>query len=362
MKILTHLRNLDWILISVVLLLVVFGFLSLYSSSLPGNDFSNFKKQLLFFGIGFFLMILLSYFDWRGLRDNSYLILAFYLGCLLALLGLIFWAPSIRGIKAWYKLGPFSFDPIEPLKLALIILLAKYFSMRHVEMYRIRHILLSGLYVVLPAALIFRQPDMGSVLILIILWTGILVISGIKLRHFLILVLIFLMLSVSSWFFLLKDYQKARIVSFVQPNFQPLGVGWNQNQAKIAVGAGGLFGQGFGKGSQTQYSFLPETQTDFTFATIAEEFGLVGILILFFLFCILLWRIMRIAFFAPDNFSRLFASGFSLVLISEIFIHAGMNLGMLPIIGIPLPLLSYGGSNLITTFIGLGLLESIKTH
>lgn len=226
-------------------------------------------------------------------------------------------------------------------------------------MYRIRHILLSGFYIFLPIALIFPQPDLGSVLILIAIWIGILIISGIRLRHFLVLVAIFLSLTIISWFFLLKDYQRERVISFVQPQFEPLGAGWSQNQAKIAIGSGGIFGQGFGKGSQTQYGFLPEPQTDFTFSAIAEEFGLAGILTLFILFGILIWRIIRIALLASSNFPRLFASGLILILISQICIHIGMNLGILPIIGIPLPLISYGGSNLIATFIALGVLQSI---
>jgi rod shape determining protein RodA len=307
-------------------------------------------------------MIILSFFNWRILRENSYLILGLYFLCFLALAGLFFIAPEIRGIRAWYKIGFISLDPIEFTKIVLVILLAKYFSMRHIEMYRIRHILLSGFYVFLPAALIFRQPDLGSVFILIIIWIGILIISGIKLRHFLVLVIIFLSLAVLSWFFLLKDYQRERVISFIEPQFEPLGAGWSQNQAKIAIGSGGIFGEGFGKGSQTQYGFLPESQTDFTFAAIAEEFGLLGIAVLFILLVILIWRIMRIALLASSNFPRLFASGFILILISQIFIHIGMNLGILPIIGIPLPLISYGGSNLITTFIALGILQSIRTH
>ena len=357
-----HFKKLDWILILTALLLLGIGLLSIYSSSLGKGDFLNFKKQLIFAGIGFFLMILLSFFDWRVLRENPYLILVFYLFCILALLGLFFFAPEIRGVKAWYKLGSISIDPIEFTKITLVLLLAKYFSMRHIEMYRIRHILLSGLYIFLPVALIFRQPDLGSVLILIAVWVGILIISGIKLRHFLVLVLIFLLISIFSWFLLLKNYQKERIISFLQPQLEPLGMGWSQNQAKIAIGSGGIFGQGLGRGSQTQYGFLPEPQTDFTFAAIAEESGLIGISVLFILLFILIWRIIKIALLASNNFPRLFASGFILILISQIFIHIGMNLGILPIIGIPLPLVSYGGSNLIATFLALGILQSIKTH
>ncbi len=160
----------------------------------------------------------------------------------------------------------------------------------------------------------------------------------------------------------MKDYQKERIISFFQPQLDPLGVGWSQNQSKIAIGSGGVFGQGFGKGAQTQYGFLPEPQTDFIFAAIAEEFGLIGVIILFLLFFLLLYRIIKIALSNQNNFSRLFASGFAIVILSQLFIHIGMNVGILPIIGIPLPLISYGGSSLIVTFLGVGILQSIKTH
>ncbi len=357
-----HFKKLDWILIITAILLVGIGLLSIYSSSLGKGDFLNFKKQIIFFGGGFFLMLILSFFDWRELRENPYLILIFYLLCLFGLAGLFFFAPEIRGVKSWYKLGPVSLDPIEFTKIILIILLAKYFSMRHIEMYRVRHILLSGAYILLPVILIFLQPDLGQVLILIALWVGILIISGIKLRHFLILALCGLLILILSWSFLLKDYQKERVLSFLTPGIDPLGVSWSQNQAKIAIGSGGIFGQGLGQGSQTQYGFLPEPQTDFIFAATAEETGLIGISVLLFLFSILIWRVIKIAISSQTNFPRLFAAGFSVLLISQIFIHIGMNLGMVPVIGISLPLISYGGSSLIATFIGLGILESIKTH
>jgi rod shape determining protein RodA len=290
------------------------------------------------------------------------LILILYLFSLLSLFLLFFFAPEIRGIKAWYKLGQISIDPIEPTKIILIILLAKYFSMRHVEMYRIQHILLSGLYVLIPSILVFYQPDLGSILILIALWVGILIISGIKLRHFLILVLAGLLIFIISWQIFLKDYQKQRIIGFFQPQLEPLGVNWSQNQSKIAIGSGGIFGQGFSKGAQTQYGFLPETQTDFIFAAIAEEFGLIGVIILFVLYSLLVYRIVKFALLAPNNFIRLFASGFAFILISQIFINVGMNIGILPIIGNPLPLVSYGGSSLIMTFLAIGILQSFKTH
>ena len=341
--------------------LVGIGLLSIYSSSIAERSFLNFYKQLVFFGIGFFLMLLVSFFDWRNLKDDPYLILVFYFICLVGLAGLFF-VSETRGIKGWYKFGYFSISPTEFTKLVLVILLAKYFSTRHIELYRIRHIILSGIYVLIPSILIFLQPDMGSVLILVALWVTILITSGIKLRHFLILVFCFLLVFALGWSFLLKDYQKARIFSFVAPRLEPLGAGWNQSQAKIAIGSGGIFGKGIGKGTQTQYGFLPEPQTDFIFAALAEETGLLGIGIMFTLFLILFWRITKIASKARSNFPRLFALGLGLLLASQIFINVGMNLGILPVIGIALPMVSYGGSGLILTFIGFGILQSIRIY
>ncbi|MEA3344094.1 MAG: rod shape-determining protein RodA [Patescibacteria group bacterium] len=360
MYILTHLKRLDWVLTTTSILLVGIGLLSIYSSSFGKGDFSNFNKQIIFFALGFFLMLVLSFFDWRTFKTNSYFILGLYFFCVLSLIGLFFLAPEIRGVKGWYKLGPVSFDPIELTKIVLIILLAKYFSMKHVEMYRLRHIFLSGFYVLLPSFLIFRQPDFGSAIILIALWIGVLIISGIKLRHFLILSLCGILVLTLAWSFFLQDYQRERVISFLAPEAEPLGMGWSQIQSKIAIGSGGFFGQGMMQGSQTQYGFLSEPHTDFIFASIAEEFGLLGISFLFFLYIILFWRIMKIAIASQTNFPRLFASGIVIVLSSQLFINIGMNLGLLPVIGISLPLLSYGGSGLIAVFISFGILQSIK--
>ena len=361
-QIILHFKRLDWVLIITVFLLVLIGLLSVYSSSINRGGFSDFKKQLIFFGIGIVLMFIFTFFDWRVFRENPYLILGLYFVSILGLAGLFFFAPEIRGVKGWYKLGAVSIDPIEFTKIILIILLAKYFSMRHIEMYKINHILLSGLYVLLPAVLIFFQPDLGSVLILAVLWIGILIVSGIKLRHFLILALCGFLILVLSWGFLLKDYQKERVAGFIAPQVEPLGINWSQNQAKIAIGSGGVFGQGIGSGSQTQYGFLTEPKTDFIFSAIAEETGLVGTTILLLLFLFLIRRIIKIAVFSQTNFSRFFTVGFSIVLVSQIFIHIGMNLGLLPIIGISLPFVSYGGSGLIFTLIGVGILLNIKAN
>lgn len=353
-------KKLDWVLIISAVLLTGIGLLSIYSSSIGREDFLNFKKQLIFAGIGLFLMFLFSFFNYRIFRNDPCLILILYFVCVISLAGLFFFAPEIRGVKSWYKIGPISIDPIEFTKIVLIILLAKYFSMRHVELYRMSHIFYSGLYVLLPSILIFFQPNLGSVIILAVLWIAVLVFSGVRIRPFLVLSLCLILVLVLSWLFLLKDYQKERFLSFFTPQSDTLGAGWSQIQAKIAIGSGGLSGQGIGKGSQTQYGFLPEPQNDFIFAAIGEEFGLLGVGILFFLLLVLIWRIIKIALLSQSNFSCLFASGFAIILVSQIFINIGMNLGLLPVIGISLPLVSYGGSGIITTLVGLGIIQNIQ--
>lgn len=355
-----HLKKLDWILIGCSVGVVLFGLAAIYSSSLAKGNFLNFEKQLIFFVIGFLLMIAVSFFDYRILRNNSYLILILYGFCLALLAGLYFFAPIIRGTRGWYRVGLLTLDPNEPIKIILIVLLAKYFSMRHVEMYKFRHIVLSGLYVFLPAMLIFLKPDLGGVMVLVLMWLGMLMVSGIKMKHFLILLLCFILVTGVLWQFVLRDYQKGRIISFVFP-YDVLGGSWSQTQTKITIGSGQIFGQGLGQGSQVQYGFLPEPHTDFIFSVIASEWGFIGIVIFFSLYMLLIWRILKIAIESQSNFPRLFAVGFAIVLITQFAINIGMNLALFPVVGIYLPMVSYGGSGLIGNFLALGILQSIRT-
>ncbi len=348
-------------MIASAVVLVLFGLAGIYSSCLAKNDFFNLEKQIIFFAVGFVLMLLISFFDYRILRDNSYLILILYFICLLLLAGLHFFAPDIRGTKGWYKIWLLSLDPIEPAKIVLIVLLAKYFSMRHVEMYKFRHIIFSGIYVLIPAFLVFTKPDLGGTTVLLLIWLGVLLISGIKINHFLILSLCFLLIAGLAWFFLLEDYQRQRITAFIFP-YDYLGASWSQNQTKISIGSGQVFGEGLGNGSQVQYGFLPEPHTDFIFSVIGQEFGIMGVLAFFVSYGVLVWRVLKVAIDSNSNFPRLFASGFAIVLISQFFINIGMNLSLLPVVGIYLPFVSYGGSGLIGNFVSLGILQSIKSR
>lgn len=356
----SHIQKLDWVLTTVVLLIICFGLAGIYSASLANDNFSNLIKQVLFVVVGFGLMIGISFFDYRIFRNNPYLILALYFLCVGLLIGAFFLAPEIRGTNRWYKLGPLSLDPIEPAKIILVMLLAKYFSMRHVEMYKLRHILISGFYVLLMALVVFLRPNLGGAMILLLVWLGVLLVSGIKLKHFLILSLCFILLAGFSFSFFLKDYQRSRIIAFLLP-YDVLGSSWSQTQTKITIGSGQLFGEGLGNGSQVQYGFLPEPHTDFIFSVIAEEWGIVGISAFFILYLILILRILKIAVESDSNFPRLFAVGFAIILISQFVINVGMNLSLLPVVGIYLPLVSYGGSGMIANFVSLGILQSIKT-
>jgi len=358
MKLSIVLKNFNWGLILPSFFLTLFGILSIYGISSGEENLLNFKKQILFFIFSLILFIFLRLLDLKFLRTNSYFVFFLYIFSLLVLLGLLFFGTEIRGVKGWYKIGPFSFDPVPFSAVILIVVLSKYFSVRHIETKRFQPIFFSGIYAALPVLLVLFQPDLGSSIILIFIWLGIIIFSGIELRHFLILMVIALLAAFFSWQFLLKDYQKERILAFVNPGVDPQGISWNIEQSKIAIGSGGFLGKGITKGTQTRYGFLPEAQTDFIFASIAEETGFLGVTVLLSLIGILFWQIMRIVFTAFDNFTRLFAAGFAFLFLSQSFINIGMNLGILPIIGIPLPFVSYGGSNLLGFYFGIGILAS----
>ncbi|MFA5746620.1 MAG: FtsW/RodA/SpoVE family cell cycle protein [Candidatus Paceibacterota bacterium] len=355
-----HLKRLDWKLILAVLGLAAVSLAALYSSCSIRGDFSNFYKQMAFFGLGFLFMIGLSFMDWRVFKENSFLILSLYFLCILLLIGVFFFAAEIRGTRSWYKIGSLSFDPIDLTKLVLILLLAKYFSRRHIEMYKIQHIFLSGFYVILPVALVFIQPNIGSASLLLVGWLGILLVSGVRVKHFLLICLAMIIVAGVGWNFFLHDYQRARITSFIFPQADPFGASWSQQQALIAVGSGGFFGQGWMHGSQTHHGFLTEPQTDFIFSAIAEEFGLIGVAVLAFLFGLFFWRVFKIALQSGSNFVSLFASGFAVIIFAQMAVNMAMNLGIAPIVGISLPFVSYGGSNLFFIFASLGILQSIK--
>lgn len=357
---LSHLRKIDWPLVLIVLLLCGVGLLTIYHISTP-ESFNYFRKQLAFVGLGFLIMLGLSFFDYRVFKNYSSFLFALYLASVL-LLVLVLFSGEIRGTASWFKIGPFNMEPIEFVKVVVILFLAKYFSLRHIEMYRIRHLIVSGSYIAILAGLVIIQPDLGSALVLISIWLGMVLIAGIKMRHLIVLSLLMAVLFAVGWFAVLKDYQKNRILVFLNPEEDPYGQGYHISQSLIAIGSGKFWGRGVDAGSQAGLKFLPEQHTDFIFATFAEQRGLVGAGTLFLLFALLFWRMIKIGLGASNNFARLYAVGFSIMIFVQLIITIGMNLSLLPITGLTLPFISYGGSSLISVFIGLGILQSIKAR
>jgi len=355
------LKKLDWILIGAVILLLTIGMLSIASASAARTGaFTNFKKQLAFAIIGLGLLGAFSMTDYRFLRNYSAVVLTLYLFSIFLLTLLLILGGKVRGAASWFHFGIINFEPIEITKFILIALLAKYFSSRHIDFGLSRHIAISGFYILIPTLLALFQPDLGSAVLIIFIWVGIMIVSGIRVKHLLILFLIFSIISGASWLFLLKDYQRGRILTFFEPQRDPLGQGYNVSQSIIAIGSGGFLGRGLGHGSQSQLNFLPEQHTDFIWATIGEEWGFLGLSFVLILFGIIFWRLFITAIIATTNFARLFIFGFMVLLLAHISINIGMNMGFMPVTGISLPLLSYGGSNLIATLIAFGVIQNIR--
>jgi len=351
----------DWVLTVTVLVLCSIGLLELWGLSLNASKESGtfFIKQLIFVGVGLVAMIVLGMADARIYKNNSLFLVAVYFFSLAALIAVLILGSKIRGMTGWFRVGELGFAPVELAKIILILILAKYFSARHVEVYRARHIIISGLYMALPAVLVLRQPDLGSALILVSIWLGTVLLSGMKQRHLLIVLFLGFVVASLAWSFALKPYQKERMLTFLNPSKDPLGYSYNLIQSKIAVGSGGVWGKGLGQGSQGQLNFLPEKHTDFIFAVFAEEWGFAGVLFLFGAYLLFFYRLIKIIFICSNNFFRLFVAGFAVMVFAQISINVGMSLGIMPITGIALPFLSYGGSNLLVNFMALGIVQNI---
>lgn len=354
-----HFKQIDWLLVVAIFLLSAVSLIFLCYLG-EENSFYYFKKQLFFIISGFLLMLIVSFFDYRVFRNYSPFLIALYLLVLVTLAAVLFLGENIRGTTGWFNVGSINFSPVELTKLVIILLLAKYFSLRHIEMYQIRHLIASFIYISLPVLLVLFQPDFGSALVLLMIWLGLVIIAGIKFRHLLVILLMGLIIFTVMWSVILKEYQKKRILTFINPQKDPLGYSYNLQQSIIAIGSGKIFGKGLGKGTQSQLGFLPESHTDFIFAGITEDTGFIGVVMLFSIFAFVIYRIIKIGFLTDNNFAKLFALGISLMLVLQILINTGMNLGLLPIIGIPLPFISYGGSATIVNFLSLGILQSIK--
>lgn len=351
-------KGFDIYLVGACVLLTGMGLVTMYS--FQGENFF-FHRQLLWISASLMFMMLALIPDYRFLRVGN-ATFGLYLSFLFLLVLVLFIGEVTLGAQSRFDLGFFSLQPSDPAKLVLIAVLSKYFSKRHEHIGDFRHIIVSGIYAMLFFGLVFIQPDFGSAIILFFIWFGMILVAGIKVRH---LAIVFLMGAIAfggMWNFAFQDYQKQRIMTFLDPLSDIQGAGYNAYQSTVAVGSGKIWGKGIGYGTQSKLQFLPEYETDFIFAAFAEEWGIVGVFTLFCLFGVVIGRLLYHAIKAATNFERLFATGVAILFVSHFFVHIGMNIGLLPVTGTTVPFLSYGGTHLMTEFLGIGIVMAMSRY
>lgn len=351
-------RKFDWLLFASAMVLVFFGFAGIGSVGLSKEpaDFSALYKQIIFAAIGIlitFTFALTHPTRWRFASKVIYGI------SVLSLLGVLIFGLTVRGTTGWFSIFGVRIQPVEAAKVALILALARFLS-EHLELARQFKIFWrTGLLLLPSLGLVLLQPDTGSATILLVLWISMLLVVGIKKTHIAAGVAGAILLAVIAWFFILAPYQKERMLTFLNPGRDPLGSGYNVTQSIIAVGSGKMLGRGLGFGAQSQMKFLPEAQTDFIFAVLAEELGLAAVSAIFLAFGVFFYRVLKTAGKLGDPYAQLVVLGVFAVMFYEMFVNIGMNVGMMPVTGITLPFVSYGGSSLLSHFAMLGFLEGI---
>ncbi len=351
-------KNLDYILLISILILSILSLFVMYSTD-GGEILYHTKSHFIKVVVFFVMMLVIAFFNIKIWHVSAYL---FYLITVLLLIWVSFFGISVSGSKRWLDLYFIVLQPSELMKIAIILCLAKYYHRLKVEdVNNFTTIFIPLNIIIIPMILVLSQPDLGtSVLIafsgVVILWLG-----GVKIKYF-IYTLISFLISLPFIISLLKPYQKLRILTFLDPDRDPLGAGYQIIQSKIAIGSGGFSGKGFLKGTQSYLDFLPEKHTDFIFTLFSEEFGFVGSVILLLIYIIIIFRIVRIGIISRSGFSKLFCFGFAFAIFVYITVNLSMVLGLLPIVGSPLPIMSYGGSSMLATMIGFGIVMSAKIH
>ena len=351
----------DWTLLALVLGICATGILNIYSAvfSVGETQIPLYLKQIQWVLLGSFFMMVIFLIDYRVINEYAYVIYGFSVALLVTV---YLYGYTTRGSQRWIYLGGFSFQPSELMKLTIILALARYFDdHKSNEPYTLKELFLPFLIVIVPFLLILKQPDLGTALIIMLIFTSIIFFIGVNWKSIVIALAGGLMLIPLGWHFL-KDYQKDRLITFLNPDRDPLGAGYHIIQSMIAVGSGGILGKGFLKGSQTQLKFLPEQQTDFVFSVFAEEWGFIGAFILIIMFMSLILWGLKIALHSRDLLGTLIAFGITALISWEVFINIGMVLGILPVVGIPLPFLSYGGSAMIVLMTAIGLLMNVSVR
>ena len=350
--------RIDWYMFVPAVLLSFMGLVTMDSFS--GDNYFYFRQSIWIL-ISIVIFIAATIVDWRFLRRTK-ILAPLFIVTLVVLTALLFVGEVTRGVQSWFRFGSFLLQPSDPAKLVIVLMLSKYFSRRHIEIKNLRHILISGIYAFLIFILIFFQPDFGGAMVILGIWLGMVLVSGISKKHLVFVMILGIAASAILWMFVFAPYQKARIVSFIHPFADIRGAGYNTYQSTIAVGSGGVLGKGIGQGSQSKLLFLPEYETDFIFAAFTEEWGFVGAVILLALCLALVIRITNNAQLAATNFETFFGLGVVIWLSVQITVHAGMNMGVLPVTGITFPFMSYGGSHLVTEWFALGVLSSMRRY
>lgn len=350
--------NIDWYLFSSAIFISLLGLVTMYGFS---SENAYFEKQIVWIGLAVAVFFIASIPEYRFLRRTPVVVALYTI--IVSLLALIFIFGTVtKGAQNRFYLGLFAVQPADLAKLALVILLAKYFARRHIEIAHIKHILISGAYALVISALVFFQPDFGSAIIIAFVWLGMVLVAGISWKHLAMLAILGAILGGGLWNYGLAEYQKQRVLTFLHPLADIRGSGYNAYQSTVAIGSGELSGKGIGYGTQSKLLYLPEYETDFIFAAFAEEWGFFGVLILFGLFAIVIIRTLVIAAHGADNFDKLFGAGAAIMFLSNFLVHIGMNMGLLPVTGTTIPFMSYGGSHLVTEYLTLGILMGMRKH
>jgi len=353
--------QLDGRLIVLALALMTVGIINLYSASInvSGGGLPLYQRQLCWLGIGVLLALLVFLFDYHTYREFAY---SLYFLAFLAIACVFVYGMVVGGAQRWIKIGIFNLQPSEVTKLALILALARYFAnyVRR-EGYRLRDLFVPTIITLVPTLLIAKQPDLGTAFVLVFIFLSIVMFVKIRFRSLLILLIVVILATPFFWAGL-KGYQRSRILTFLNPNMDPLGAGYHIIQSKIAMGSGGIWGKGYLHGTQCKLQFLPAHHTDFIFAVLGEEWGFVGCGIVLALYMALILWGLNISVKAKDRFGAILAFGVTAMMFWHVVINVGMVLGIMPIVGLPLPFLSYGGSSTIVNLMGIGVLLNIRAR